>query len=141
MIHGVHHTAISTPDIERLLAFYRDLVGFEVESDHELEPHPRTDEILGLADARFRVVMLRMGESRLELFQFAQPTPEPAQSDRPVCNHGITHVCLRVSDIDDEAARLARGGMRFHCPPVQAGRLRATYGRDPDGNVVELLEG
>jgi hypothetical protein len=31
--------------------------------------------------------------------------------------------------------------MRFHCPPQAAGKgIRATYGRDPDGNVVELLE-
>jgi hypothetical protein len=33
--------------------------------------------------------------------------------------------------------------MRFHCPPIDVGpprTLRATYGRDPDGNVVELVE-
>ena len=32
--------------------------------------------------------------------------------------------------------------MRFHCPPPSFGRspLRSTYGRDPDGNVIELQE-
>ena len=31
--------------------------------------------------------------------------------------------------------------MIFHCPPQEVeGGIRATYGRDPDGNVVELLE-
>ena len=31
--------------------------------------------------------------------------------------------------------------MTFHTEPLDAGfGLRATYGRDPDGNVVELLE-
>ena len=34
--------------------------------------------------------------------------------------------------------------MRFHVPPPAAadmgGQIRATYGRDPDGNVVELQE-
>ena len=30
MIRGIHHTAISTPDIDRAIAFYRDLLGFEV---------------------------------------------------------------------------------------------------------------
>ena len=29
MIHGIHHTAISSADIERSLHFYRDLLGFE----------------------------------------------------------------------------------------------------------------
>jgi hypothetical protein len=30
----------------------------------------------------------------------------------------------------------------IHAPPLKAGDrpLRATYGRDPDGNVVELLQ-
>jgi hypothetical protein len=33
--------------------------------------------------------------------------------------------------------------MKFHCPPVStgsSGSLLATYGRDPDGNVIELIE-
>lgn len=30
MIRGIHHTAISTPDLERALAFYRDLLGLRV---------------------------------------------------------------------------------------------------------------
>ena len=29
MIRGIHHTAISTGDLQRALAFYRDLLGFE----------------------------------------------------------------------------------------------------------------
>ena len=46
-----------------------------------------------------------------------------------------------MKDIDEEHKRLSEAGMRFHCPPIDAGKgLRATYGRDPDGNVVELLE-
>ena len=32
-------------------------------------------------------------------------------------------------------------GMTFHSPPVDIGPgLRTVYGRDPDGNVVELQE-
>jgi hypothetical protein len=31
--------------------------------------------------------------------------------------------------------------MTFHCPPQAVGPdVRTTYGRDPDGNVVELQE-
>ena len=30
MIRGIHHTAISTGDLDRALEFYRDLLGFEV---------------------------------------------------------------------------------------------------------------
>lgn len=30
MINGVHHVSIATTDLERMLGFYRDLLGFEV---------------------------------------------------------------------------------------------------------------
>jgi catechol 2,3-dioxygenase-like lactoylglutathione lyase family enzyme len=30
MIKSIHHTAISTGDFERAVAFYRDLLGFEM---------------------------------------------------------------------------------------------------------------
>ena len=30
MIRGIHHAAISTGDLQRALAFYRDLLGFEM---------------------------------------------------------------------------------------------------------------
>ncbi|HJP36347.1 MAG TPA: VOC family protein, partial [Gammaproteobacteria bacterium] len=64
-----------------------------------------------------------------------------AEARRPVCDHGITHLCLQVSDIDAEYERLKAAGMVFHCPPQAVGdAIHATYGRDPDGNVVELLE-
>jgi predicted enzyme related to lactoylglutathione lyase len=55
--------------------------------------------------------------------------------------HGITHVCLDVTDLDAEYARLKAAGMTFHCPPQAIGMdVRTTYGRDPDGNVIELQE-
>ena len=47
---------------------------------------------------------------------------------------------VNVTDIAAEYARLKAAGMVFHCPPQTRSGLRVTYGRDPDGNVVELLE-
>jgi len=142
MIHGIHHTAISTADIERSLRFYRDLLGFEEVFDFNWPVGTEAlDNITGLRDSSARVAMLKAGNACVELFEYATPTPQTAPSNRPVCDHGITHLCLQVTDIDAEYARLSAAGMKFHCPPQPVGdTLRATYGRDPDGNVVELLE-
>ncbi len=145
MISGIQHTAISTGDMEQALRFYRDLLGFEVESDVTLDKGAPNSvdvgRIMALDDVACRIAMLRIGESRIELFEFHSPAPVSASGNRPVCDHGITHVALAVTDIDAEYERLRSAGMHFHCPPVQLGRrAKATYGRDPDGNVVELLE-
>lgn len=142
MIRGVHHTAISTGDIERSLRFYRDLLGFETVFSFDWKAgNERLDRITDLKDSAGRVAMLKAGNACVELFQFETPRPKLGEAGRPVCDHGITHICLEVTDIDQEYARLKAAGMVFHCPPQDGGRgIRATYGRDPDGNVVELLE-
>jgi catechol 2,3-dioxygenase-like lactoylglutathione lyase family enzyme len=130
MIERMHHAAISTPDLERALSFYRDLVGFEVVSDQTWEKGTRAsanaERIMALEGVATRAVMLQLGGTLLELFEFASPRP---------------HICLQVSDLEAEYERLERAGMRFHCPPQRIGRgTTVTYGRDFDGNVVELLE-
>jgi catechol 2,3-dioxygenase-like lactoylglutathione lyase family enzyme len=145
MINRIQHAAISTGDMARALEFYRDLLGFELLSDATWErgspASANAQQIMDLEDVSVRAVMLRLGDTLLELFEFESPRPAPAEPNRPVCDHGYTHICLDVTDMETEYERLKRDGMRFHCPPMQLGRsTKVTYGRDPDGNVIELYE-
>lgn len=142
MIRGLHHASITTGNLDRLVGFYRDLMGFEVVLETAwASGNPVADAIFALPDSAVRMVMLRTSNAFLELFAFDHPVGKTGDPDRPVCDQGITHICLMVSDIEGEYARLSAAGMRFHCPPQDApGIGRATYGRDPDGNIVELIE-
>lgn len=142
MILGMHHTAIATCDIKRLSDFYISLFGCEKLIEDGWADAPGLDAIVGLSGSAARFMLLRAGNLCLELFQFSSPEPTPGDPDRPVSKPGFTHICFAVRDIDAEYARLTAAGMRFHTEPKDAGDrpFRATYGRDPDGNVVELLE-
>ena len=52
MIRGIHHTAISTADLERSVRFYRDLLGFEQVFASGWEAGAETaDKITGLKDS------------------------------------------------------------------------------------------
>jgi catechol 2,3-dioxygenase-like lactoylglutathione lyase family enzyme len=141
VIRGIHHTAISTPDIDRAIAFYRDLLGFEVLVNGGW---PRgvesVDTLIGLKDSAARMAMLRKGNAMLELFEFESPAPAPGYPHRPVNDHGLTHICLDVTDLGSEYARLKGAGMFFHSAPVGTGDSCGVYGRDPDGNVIEFME-
>lgn len=146
MIRGIHHVAITTPDIDRLIAFYRDDIGMEVMRDSGWSVgSDRIDTLVGLSGSSARTATLKLGNAYLELFEYMTPVGHPGDPDRPVNDAGYTHFCLDVTDIDDEYERLVAAGMRFHCPPppasaIGSGNLRSTYGRDPDGNVIELQE-
>jgi catechol 2,3-dioxygenase-like lactoylglutathione lyase family enzyme len=146
MIRGVHHIAVTTGDLDRLARFYCELLGFEMMRESSWEQGSALiDSIVGLEGSAARTATLRAGNLYVEMFQYASPTGRPNDPDRPVSDHGYTHFCLDVIDIDAEYERLTAAGMRFHTRPppastVGGGAIRATYGRDPDGNVIELQE-
>lgn len=139
MVKGMDHVGISVENLERSIAFYRSCFGMEVVI-HQTFEGERYDAILGLAGAKGKVALLRSDNMQLELFEFARPSPKVGDLDRQVCDHGITHFCIEVADIHSVYDRLKAFGTRFHCPPIDFGSVKATYARDPDGNVFELLQ-
>jgi catechol 2,3-dioxygenase-like lactoylglutathione lyase family enzyme len=145
MINAIHHVAISTGDMERSLKFYRDLLGLEVIMEGGWEsgsPESQmAEKINALKAPAAKMALLKTGNAMIEIFEYSSPQPKSGDPNRPVCDHGITHICLDVTDLDAEYDRLKAAGMTFHCPPQMLGRsVKTTYGRDPDGNVVELQE-
>ena len=141
MLIGIHHTAISTPNLDRLAAFYRDHFGFAVEFDFAWDESNREfQKTHARPETKGRVVMLANGASRLELFEYAKPVPRPADGPRPNADHGVAHFCFEVKDIEAEYERLLRAGVPFLSEPVSQAYVKVCYGRDPDGNLFELLE-
>jgi catechol 2,3-dioxygenase-like lactoylglutathione lyase family enzyme len=141
MIIGFHHAAISTPDLDRSIRFYTDVVGCREAWAFDWEAGSRAaDAMTGLQDSAARAVMLQLGESYLEIFEFSSPAPRSADPSRPVCDHGITHICLQVRNLHDEHDRMKAAGMQFMSQPLTQETGYVVYGRDPDGNVVELIE-
>lgn len=141
MIHGIDHTALSVPDMDRALEFYCGVLGFEVEMNAGWPSGAKPlDDLVGLRDSASKVAMIALGDTRIELFQYQNPVGKPQDPERPVSDHGIVHLCLRVSDIQAEYERLEAAGVRFNSDPVFLGKETCVYGRDPFGNVLELLE-
>lgn len=141
MLLGIHHTALSTPDLDRLAAFYREHFGFELQFDFAWD---ETNEAFRRTHAqpetRGRVVMLERGPSRLEIFEYQKPAPRAVDRPRANADHGIAHLCFEVRDIEAEYERLSRAGVPFLSEPVPQAYVKVCYGRDPDGNLFELLE-
>jgi glyoxylase I family protein len=141
MILQIDHTAISVPDLEQALAFYCGLLGFEIEIQSEWSAgNALNDSVIGVADTAAKSALLKAGGTRIELFEYKNPPGSSAQTPPSLWDHGITHLCFNVADIDVEYRRLCAAGIKFNSEPVKMGRWFFVYGRDPFGNFFELKE-
>ena len=141
MIRGIHHVAVHVHDLDRMVNFYKEAFGFELVGD-EFSWHNEAmlDQILDVPGSAARGCMLRAGTCYMELFQFSAPEPVSTRPLRPF-DKGYTHFCVDVTNIEYEYERLRALGMTFgHPHPLDAGHVKTIYGRDPEGNVIELQQ-
>ncbi len=141
MIRGIHHIAVHVHDFDRMVRFYRDAFGFEVVgepfswSDDEF-----IDRIVDVPNSAARGAMLRAGTCYMEMFQYSAPPPDSDRALNPY-DKGYTHFCVDVTDIEQEYERLKGLGMTFSQPgPIDVGHVKSIYGRDPEGNLIELQQ-
>lgn len=140
MIKGIHHSGIGVRDMETSLHFYRDLLGLEMGADVEVEG-PVLDEIVGLKNAKVRIVHLKCGEGQeVELFQYTEPAISSFPKDYRQCDGGIIHMALVVDNLMELYERLKKNGVTFNSKPYDLGGGPVVYMRDPDGITVELME-
>jgi len=126
MIRGIHHTAISTPNLDRAWRFYRDLLGLRVAATSRGRSAPRWPTASPPARVVARAVMLQAGNAFVELFQYETPAPRRAiRAGRWRPRH---HAPLpRRHRPRREYERLRAAGMTFHCPPqISAGCAQRT---------------
>jgi catechol 2,3-dioxygenase-like lactoylglutathione lyase family enzyme len=144
-ITGFFHAGVTVSDLDRSLAFYRDLLGMEV-SMERVFTEPYIFEIVALQPAAMRIAYLKIPQSPviIELIEF-QGIERHSGAARP-CDPGTGHFCLYVGDIDALHERLrAKGYASRSAAPVTvtAGPNRGSkvvYMLDPDGYLVELFE-
>lgn len=141
IIRGVHHTSFTTQNFAEMVHFYRDLLGLEEIFRNDLIQSEIMDHISGIQNTILKNIMLRAGNTIIEIFQYISPEGSAGHPNRPANDVGLTHVCFDVVNIFPIYNRLKAAGVEFNCEPQNfKDRVLATYGRDPDGNLFELQE-
>src|SRR5260370_23272186 len=146
---AILHTGLTVSDLDRSIAFYRDLLGLELVAQWDsAQPYLRT--VVGFPEAELRIALLRLPGAaaavsghHLELLEYR--APRGARGDPRTCNPGNAHVAFMVDDVDQAYAELRARGVRFKSAPVEIthGRNRgakAVYFLDPDDITLELVE-
>jgi len=143
-IRALHHTGLQVADLERSLAYYRDLLGLTVEGERHVTGS-YIGRLVGYEGVSLRVAYLRVpgGEHVLELLEYEGV--ERHSIDTRTGNPGTAHVCFEVDELGSVYARLVAAGYTSVSEPLRPthgpreGRL-AVYAIDPDGIRVELVE-
>jgi catechol 2,3-dioxygenase-like lactoylglutathione lyase family enzyme len=149
-VTGILHTGLTVSDLDRSIAFYRDLLGLELITRWDSsQPYLRT--VVGYPDAELRIALLRLpagpdgGGSghHIELLEYRRP--RGTRGDANTYNPGNGHVAFMVDDLAATHAALAAKGVRFKSAPVDIthGRNaggRAVYFFDPDDITLELIQ-
>ncbi len=125
-IKAIDHIAINTVDIEESVAFYTQVMGFEL-----IKRVPNGDNTL---------VYLRVNElSTLELFDHEKAI---GYCEHPEDASGVAHIAFAVSGINEWNERLKARGVEFTLPLCTLEHLgkNVLLFKDPSGVVVELSE-
>ena len=132
---------IHVHDLDRMMKFYKDAFGFElVGEEFGWRDSEFIDRIVDVPGSAARGAMLRAGTCYMELFQYSAPAPTVTSPLHPY-DKGYTHFCVDVTDIEQEFERLKTLGMTFGQPaPIDVGHVKSIYGRDPEGNLIEIQQ-
>ena len=132
------HLVVGVSDMDRALAFYRDVIGMEVVFETLISGEPFDAVLHATRKQQGRVVGGLLGGLMVELLSLgAKPaTDKPAR--RGIT--GIQNVSLSVSDLDDTHRRIAAAGYTPDQEPFEIGGVRMFFVKDPDGTPVEFIE-
>ncbi len=127
-IQAIDHIVIRAHDLSRMVAFYRDVLGCEVERESD----------------KFELVQLRAGNALIDLMGSVKPE-EGGNAHPPLSEaRNMDHFCVRIDPWDPDKIRthLEKYGAEFGKVGERYGafgRVPAMYLQDPEGNTVELM--
>jgi glyoxylase I family protein len=138
------HTGITVSNLERSLAFWRDVLGFEL-SHRAHQAGELAEEITGVPGAEISLAVLKAPGHKIELLQYLAPADRRQHIELRPCDVGSVHVALTVNNLDAVLEKIVASGWKAGRKPQtlttgpNAGK-RVIYVRDPDGTTIEFMQ-
>ena len=137
----IGHVALVTPDIDRLVTFYTKLLGVKPHNRIDnIRNSPKLDDIANIDSLKLRAAWFKTGNMTVEMWQFDNPRTAPPTAPASSTKIGYTSISFEVSNINQTYGRLRNAGLTFLSSPVAAAPETVVSLRDPDGNLLNLVE-
>lgn len=137
------HLGMCVSDMERSTRFYVDGLGFEPVIDYRVGPE--YGPLMEVDEPAVASQFLRRDGVSIELLQFLHPGHIGDGTRREMNRLGLTHLCLRVDDVEATARAIAAAGgtvVESTRTTLDLGPGLTTdfvYCTDPDGTRIELM--
>ena len=139
MFTKADHVAMSVKDMEKAIAFYRDVVGMEKVFDREFAEGMA--RLIGVEGTRVRVVHMKLNDSMIELFDYAYPPGREPRPDRQQSDFGLIHIGFIVEDFWGTYRHLLDHGVQFLADPVEIRPgVHVAYFHGVEYEVCEIRE-
>ena len=149
---GVSHIAVCVADLEKSLAFYRDILGMTVRlhTTQEMAQRPgaqSTDMYRSTHGSRTVANLWFDGQDAGVPFLVLTSHPADDVGGNPIKldQIGISHISFTVDDVTTLAAELVSKGVplagRLEDFTSDSGAIRTIFVYDPDGILVQFDEG
>jgi catechol 2,3-dioxygenase-like lactoylglutathione lyase family enzyme len=133
----LHHVGTTVSDLDRAVAFYRDTLGLTVSNRFTVEGDAFATAV-DVPNATGRFAHLDAGGARVELVEYDPEGPD-ATADG-VNDRGAKHLGFGVDDLDGFYADLPADVETLSEPQTTSSGTRILFLKDPEGNLVEVLE-
>ncbi|HXG35569.1 MAG TPA: VOC family protein [Dehalococcoidia bacterium] len=142
MITGFNHSGFVVKDLEKMVSFYRDVLGLTVLSEVESNTE-ESNRHIGIPDAKRMLVFVGKDRSQHQLELVYYLHPQSPEGHVPANALGSTHVCFNVQGLLQMYDEL-KDRVSFVTPPVVRptpfGRGAICFAQDPEGNWLEFIE-
>ena len=139
MFTKADHIAMSVRDMEKAIAFYRDVVGMEKVFDREFAEGMA--RLIGVEGARVRIVHMKLNDSMIELFDYAYPPGREPRPDRQQSDFGLIHIGFIIEDFWGTYRHLLDHDVKFLADPVEIRPgVHVAYFHGVEYEVCEIRE-
>jgi glyoxylase I family protein len=135
-INAFSHVCVRVSSMPRSLAFYRDVLDFDVVFDVELEGEA-LGQVTGEPGAHGRMIGGLLGGTTVELLEISSNVQTSEHSAAP--RFGYTNISLSVNELDVVHAMAVSMDLA-PTPIVDIGGVRMCFLADPDGTPIEIIE-
>lgn len=133
--------AIATPDLESIMAFYQDILGFKPFRTGQYHSNKKLDDIANIDGLALDGGWFKLNDKSkvMEFWEFKSPATPPASGVKKPSSLGYSF-SLEVGDIHAEYKRLKGLGVDIVSEPIMLGEFWQFYANDIDGNVFSLRQ-